>query len=118
MAKSYKTEFMEVLTKGYKKYTIKVNGNDVDLFTNHYDDIVSNIDLDSIVINEGLKGKTKPIAIVQYFTVAPWEYNPIPMIAFIWSWGGPWAYIHNILYEDYSESGSVPYNRVVQSMNI
>jgi len=44
MAKSYKTEFMEVLTKGYKKYTIKVNGNDVDLFTNHYDDIVSNID--------------------------------------------------------------------------
>lgn len=118
MAKSYKSLFMSILAKGYKKYIVSINNNDVELYTNHYDELMNSINLDDIAKENGLKGKMKPTAIIQYFTIAPWDSKLIPMVAFVWSWGGPWAYIYNINYPELSESGSVPLNRVAQSIEI
>lgn len=116
MAKSYKKEVMDILQMGYSKTITKINGVDVEVYCAHKE--FEHFNFDEVAKREGLKGKTKPVCIIQYFTVAPWAGRVIPMIAFIWSWGGPWAYVYNINYPELSESGSVPMERLRQSANI
>lgn len=114
MAKSYKNIAMQIL-KDYPSQSILINNKEISVYSFNMQDTL-NIGLEQIIKENGLKGKTFPIAIVQYNTYIPWTNNVGPMVAFIWSWGGPWAYIHNIQFPDCSESGSVPLNRVKEFM--
>lgn len=114
MAKSYKKEYISILEKISKEYKVVINNTEIPLYTVNKDYLLCNIDLQQVANHAGLKGKTKPIAIVQYGTINPMDGTILPLIAFIWSWGGPWAFVYNIQYPSWSESGSVPYNRIKQ----
>lgn len=110
MAKSYKNETMQIL-QNYPNSVINVDGKEIPVYSYNLQEI-GHIDLHSIIKEEKLSGKTFPVAIIQYNTYIPWTDNIGPMIAFIWSWGGPWAFIYNVQFPDYSESGSVPLRRL------
>lgn len=112
MAKSYKNIAMQIL-KEYPTQKININNKEVDVYSFNMQETI-NSNLKQIIETNSLKGKTFPIAIVQYNTYIPWTHDIGPMIAFIWSWGGPWAYIHNVQFPDCSESGSVPLNRLAE----
>ena len=114
MAKSFEKQYMEVLTR-YASNKIKINGKEIPVYSNYFDDLMNIVDIEKIIKDNKLTGKCSPLAIVQYFTIAPWDGMVIPMIAFIWSWGGPWAYVYNIKFPELSESGSVSYDRILDS---
>ena len=125
MAKSFKKEFMDVLGHRSLEYKITVGSNQIPLYTVNKDILTANVDIQSIIKCAKLSGKTKPIAIIQYAIPYPGteqsyalpiinEDQLLPMLAFIWSWGGPWAYVYNIQYPSWSEYGSVPFHRVKQ----
>lgn len=111
MAKSYKKETLELL-KYTNVYEIKLGDTIIPLYTDNIESLLNNVDIARIIEENGLKGKTKPIAIIQYVTYIPWIDNIGPMLAFVWSWGGPWAFIYNIRFPDCSETGSLPLNRL------
>lgn len=110
MAKSYKKDTLALLAN-YPTVKITVNNKEIDVYSYNLKEILA-LGLGAIIAKEGLSGKTFPVAIVQYNTFIPWTNNVGPMIAFIWSWGGPWAFIYNVQFPDCSESGSVPLNRL------
>ena len=114
MAKSYKKETMELLNALSEEHFVAINGIQVPVYSKNFPLLVNTINLQEIVRNEHLSGKTKPVAIIQYGTINPMDMSIIPMVAFVWSWGGPWAFIYNIQYPSWSESGSVPLHRVSQ----
>ena len=107
MAKSYKKEVIEIMSKLSIPYEIKVNGVDTILYTSNIDQMMRYVDLDAIVRDNKLKGEYRPQMIVQYVAIAPWDGSLLPMIGFIWSFGGPWAYVYNVQYPDLSEHGSI-----------
>ena len=107
MAKSYKKQFMDVLDKVSKEYMLKLPDYEIPIYTVNKNAILRNVDIPSIIKSEGLKGKTKPIAIIQYALEIPWTGNMGPMLAFVFSWGGPWAYVYNVQFPNCSEYGSV-----------
>jgi hypothetical protein len=90
-----KDNYIKTLRENYKRHFVAINGKKTELLTNHLFDIIKYLNLDTIAINAGLTDKMHPLCVVQYF-----EENgvnlPEPVIAFIWSWDGPWAYIHYI----------------------
>ena len=88
MAKSYKNEYMSIINSYMNTYEVVIQGRKIPLYsTNNLSVILNNINLEEIVKTEGLKGSTKPIAIIQYATYIPWTNDIGPMIAFVWSWG-------------------------------
>lgn len=113
---SYKRQFMDVLMSNYEMHTINIGGRDVPIFSRHFNDIMANFDYQKIIRENGLTGHTKPQAIVQYFI--PVENQNVPVVAFIWSWGGPWAYVHNMQWESCSESGGVNLNVIIYSSKL
>ena len=112
MSKSYKKEVLQLLRK-YPNTIVNINSKDIPVYSYNLQEL-SNINLEDILKKEKLSGKTFPVAIVQYNTFIPWTNNVGPMIAFIWSWGGPWAFIYNVQFPDCSESGSVPLHRLTE----
>lgn len=116
---------MDVLESKCRKSIITFNKSDIPIYTVNEQFLFRSVDLARIIKEERLTGKTKPVAIIQYATIYPGvdesklfynlkDSDIMPMIAFVWSWGGPWAYIYNVQYPSWSESGSVPYHRVKQ----
>jgi len=90
-----KDNYIKILRENYKRYFALINGKKTELLTNHLFDITKQLNLDTIAINAGLTDKMYPLCVVQYFEENE-ETLPEPVIAFIWSWDGPWAYIHYI----------------------
>ena len=119
MAKSYKKEFMEQLNK-MEKHVENIKGKSVEIYCpcGQYQAYSSMVNCNKIIDDNRLKGNTFPQAILCYYTVAPWDGSILPMVAFVWSWGGPSAYIHNVFNPELSEYGSVPFIRIKQTANL
>ena len=115
MAKSYKNDVLRILNAQSKEEIITVNGIDIPLYTVNKQALLSKVDLGKIIKEEGLKGKNKPVAIIQYATYIPWIDDIGPMLVFVWSWGDPWCFIYNIQFPEYSESGALPIYRVAET---
>ena len=99
-------QYERVLKNNYKKYNIEINGVSTGVYTNHLFDIVKNVDLSGIALSAGLTGDMKPLCLINYFITAS-DGSMEPVIAFIWSWSGPWAYIYNIKKPDKSNTDAV-----------
>ena len=110
MPKSYEKEFIEMLNSNCKSYEITLNGKPVIFYTNNKSIIDDYVNLQSICSEEGLRGKTQPKVVVQYVLRTYGE--TFVMIAFIWSWGGPWAFVYNCNDTNCSESGSIQLSTV------
>lgn len=114
MSKSYKQATLAILKNVSVEYMVSLSCGVIPVYTVNRDIMFGVIDFEKIISDAKLKGKTKPIAIIQYATVLPGTNTLIPMIAFVWSWGGPWAYIYNPQFPSWSEAGSVPLQRLQQ----
>ena len=118
---SFKKQFMDILMSKYEMRTLELGNRAVPVFSRHFNDIMKDFDYEKIIKSEHLTGKVKPVAIVQYFVYVHGDNEMdsyVPLVAFIWSWGGPWAYVHNMKWPECSESGSVNIQLIKWSANL
>ena len=95
MLVNLENDYKNILKEKYKRYIIDINGVKTDIYTNHLFDIVKKVDLNQIAINAGLIDSMNPLCIVQYF-VEDENGKTEPVIAFVWSWAGPWAFVYKV----------------------